>query len=110
MQIDNLHIILTAGLFVLSVISGMLGLGVAFAAIPFLGLFLQDLIHQIQPLSLLLNGITALLATLGFAKSGLVDWKRAIVLSIVTTVFAPVGAYIVQFIEQKYVWFVYFWL
>jgi hypothetical protein len=29
--------IITIGLFVLSIISGMLGLGVAFAAIPFLG-------------------------------------------------------------------------
>ncbi|WP_038041264.1 sulfite exporter TauE/SafE family protein [Thermodesulfobacterium hveragerdense] len=108
MQVEYLYIILTVGLFILSVVSGMLGLGVAFAAIPFLGLFLQDLIHQIQPLSLLLNGITALLATLGFGKSGLVDWKKAIVLSVVTTVFAPIGAYIVHFVEQKYVWFVYF--
>ena len=45
----NVTIIIVAGLFGLSVISGMLGLGVAFAAIPFLGFFLDDLVHEIQP-------------------------------------------------------------
>lgn len=104
----NNFFIIIIGLFILSTISGMLGLGVAFAAIPFLGLFLTDLIHQVQPLSLLLNGITALLATIGFAKSGYVYWKKAIVLSVITTLFAPLGAYLVQFINQTYVWFIYF--
>ncbi len=64
----------------------MLGLGVAFSAIPFLGLFMNDLVHQVHPLSLVLNGVTALLSALGFAKSGFVDWRKAINLSIITTV------------------------
>jgi len=63
------NLIIVIGLAILSFISGMLGLGVAFSAIPFLGLFMQDLVHQVQPLSLLLNGVTAFLSTLGFAKS-----------------------------------------
>ncbi len=104
----NEEFFITAGLFVLSIVSGMLGLGVAFAAIPFLGLFLPDLVHQVQPLSLLLNGVTAFLATIGFSRSGYVDWRRAITLAIITTLFAPAGAYLVQFIKQTYVWFVYF--
>jgi|GEM_PF-1979490 len=78
--------IITAGLFILAFVSGMLGLGVAFAAIPFLGLFLLDLVHQVQPLSLLLNGITALFSVFGFAKSGYVDWKKAITLALITDV------------------------
>ena len=72
----NSLVIMAVGLFILSVVSGMLGLGVAFSAVPFLGLFLPDLVHQVQPLSLLLNGITALFAVFGFARSGLVDWRR----------------------------------
>ncbi len=100
--------IITAGLAVLAVVSGMLGLGVAFAAVPFLGLFLPDLVHQVQPLSLLLNGVTALFSVFGFAKSGYVDWRRAIILAVVTTLFAPVGAYAAQVIDQKLIWFVYF--
>lgn len=96
------------GLFVLAILSGMLGLGVAFAAVPFLGLFLPDLVHQVQPLSLLLNGVTAMFSVFGFAKSGFVDWKKAITLAIITTVSAPVGAYFAQLISQIYIWYVYF--
>lgn len=101
-------LIIITGLFILAIVSGMLGLGVAFAAIPFLGLFLPDLVNQVQPLSLLLNGVTATFAVLGFAKSGYVDWKKAIILAAITTLFAPIGAYVAQFISQIYIWIVYF--
>jgi len=103
----NAIIIMTCGLFILAVASGMLGLGVAFSAVPFLALFLPDLVHQVQPLSLLLNGITALFSVFGFAKSGFVDWKKAITLAIVTTLTAPFGAWLVQYVGQFYIWFAY---
>ncbi|OPY10850.1 MAG: Sulfite exporter TauE/SafE [Syntrophaceae bacterium PtaB.Bin038] len=100
-------VITAIGLFILSVVSGMLGLGVAFSAVPFLGLFLPDLVHQVQPLSLLLNGITALFAVFGFARSRLVDWRKAITLALITTLTAPAGAWLVQYVDQVYVWFAY---
>lgn len=103
----NPLVIMAIGLFILSVVSGMLGLGVAFSAVPFLGLFLPDLVHQVQPLSLLLNGITALFAVFGFARSGLVDWRKAITLALITTTTAPAGALLVQYVDQTYVWFAY---
>jgi hypothetical protein len=53
-------LILTGGLFVLAVISGMLGLGVAFAAVPFLSFFLPDLVHQVQPLTHLIHGMAGI--------------------------------------------------
>jgi hypothetical protein len=40
------NFLVIAGLLILPLVSEMLGLGVAFAAIPFLGLFLADLVHQ----------------------------------------------------------------
>ncbi len=101
-------IVIIAGLFILAFVSGMLGLGVAFAAIPFFGLFYSDLIHDVQPLSLILNGVTALFSVIGFAKSGFIDWKKAIILATITTLFAPIGSYFVQYLDQKYVWFIYF--
>ena len=101
-------VIITSGLAVLSVVSGMLGLGVAFAAIPFLGLFLPDLVHQVQPLSLLLNGVTALFSVFGFAKSGNIVWKKAIILAAVTTVVAPLGSWAAHFISQTIIWVIYF--
>lgn len=64
------------GLFVLALISGMLGLGVAFAAVPFLGFFFEDLVHQVQPISLLLNGVTAIFAAVAFALGVILIGKR----------------------------------
>ena len=104
----NEMMIMAIGLAVLSVASGMLGLGVAFAAVPFLGLFLHDLVHEVQPLSLLLNGVTALFALFGFARSGLVQWKPAVLLAIVTTVMAPLGAFLAQIVNARYLWALYF--
>lgn len=85
----------------------MLGLGVAFVAVPFLSFFMEDLVHQVQPISLLLNGITALFAAFGFAKGGYIDWKKAGILAVITTISAPIGAVLVQIVPQTSVWFVY---
>lgn len=104
----NVNAIIIVGLLILSVVSGMLGLGVAFAAIPFLGLFLPDLVHQVQPLSLLLNGVTALFSVFGFAKSGNIVWKKAALLAVITTVAAPIGSWLAQYISQTAIWCVYF--
>lgn len=100
--------IMTIGLAALSVASGMLGLGVAFAAVPFLGLFLHDLVHEVQPLSLFLNGVTALFSLIGFAWSGLVAWRPAILLALVTTIVAPVGGYLAEIVNPNYLWAIYF--
>ena len=100
--------VIAAGLLLLSVVSGMLGLGVAFAAVPFLAFFMADLVHEIQPLSLFLNGVTALFSAFGFAWSGLVAWRPALLLAVVTTIAAPFGAWLAQFIPQSWIWGVYF--
>jgi uncharacterized membrane protein YfcA len=104
----NTFIIMTVGLAILAVVSGMLGLGVAFAAVPFLSIYLPDLVNQVQPLTLILNGITALFATLGFAKSGYVEWPKAIGLAVVTTLTAPLGAFLAHYINQSIILYVYF--
>jgi len=74
-------VVIVVGILILSIVSGMLGLGVAFAAVPFLSLFMTDLVNEVQPLSLLLNGVTAAFAAWGFAKSGLIDWRKALTLA-----------------------------
>jgi uncharacterized membrane protein YfcA len=103
----NETVLIALGILVLSVISGMLGLGVAFAAVPFLSLFLTDLVHEVQPLSLLLNGVTAAFAAWGFAKSGLIDWRKALTLAAVTTTFAPLGSWLAQSTPATLIWAVY---
>lgn len=99
---------MSLGLLVLSILSGMLGLGVAFAALPFLSLFLPDLVNQVQPLTLLLNGFTALLSAVGFAKSKNIIWKDALLLATVTTLSAPVGAYLARQVKASYILIIYF--
>lgn len=98
---------MTAILFLLAILSGMLGLGVAFAAVPFLSLFLPDLVHQVQPISLLLNGVTAAFAAYGFSQSGLVVWRKALILAVATTAAAPVGSYLAQSTPPLYIWYLY---
>jgi hypothetical protein len=99
--------LIVAGLLVLSIVSGMLGLGVAFAAVPFLSLFMSDLVHEVQPLSLLLNGVTAMFAAFGFAKSGLIEWRKAFALAAVTTTFAPLGSWMAQSVPAEAIWVAY---
>ena len=102
----NLALVLI--LLVISVLSGMLGIGVAFAAVPFLSLYLPDLVNQVQPLSLLLNGFTALFSLIGFAQAGYVDWKRGGILAVATTISAPAGSYLAHLVSPVLIWIVYF--
>lgn len=99
---------LSAALFALSVLSGMLGIGVAFAAVPVLSLSLPDLVNQVHPLSLLLNGVTACFSLIGFARAGLVDWRRAGWLALVSTAGAPLGAWGARIAPEGWVWAAYF--
>ena len=91
----------------MSFLSGMLGLGVAFIAIPVLGLFGYDLINEIQPWALLLNGLTAISAAIAFWKAGMVDKRGALILVIVATICAPIGVWLLQFASMDLVWWLY---
>jgi uncharacterized membrane protein YfcA len=52
--------------------------------------------------------LTALFATIGFARSGNVIWKDAVFLAGVTTIAAPIGAYLAHFINPTYILYIYF--
>jgi uncharacterized membrane protein YfcA len=100
-------LLLTPLLFGLSFLSGMLGLGVAFIAIPVLGLFGYDLINVIQPWALLLNGLTAISAAIAFWRKGMVDKRGALILVTITAIGAPLGVWLVQFASPDLVWWIY---
>lgn len=102
-----LYIVLSLLLFVLSFISGMLGLGVAFVATPVLSLFGFELKHVIMPWSLWLNGLTAISSAIAFSRARMVDWRTAIPLLIITTATAPVGVWLLQFVPTQIVWWIY---
>lgn len=102
-----LYVILTVLLFGLSFLAGMMGLGVAFIATPVLGLFGFELKHEIMPLSLWLNGITAIAGAITFARKGMVDWRTAVPLLIITTLVAPIGVWLLPFVPTTVIWWIY---
>lgn len=102
-----LYAVLTALLFALSFLAGLLGLGVAFIATPVLGLFGYELKHVIMPWSLMLNGLTAIAGAVTFARAKMVDWRTAIPLLIITTLVAPAGVWLLQFVPTDVVWWIY---
>ena len=79
----------------------------AFIAIPVLGLFGYDLINEIQPWALLLNGLTAISAAIAFWKAGMVDKRGALILIVITTIGAPIGVWLLQFASADLVWWLY---
>jgi uncharacterized membrane protein YfcA len=99
--------VLTILLFGLSFLSGMLGLGVAFVAVPVLGLFGFDLKDVIQPWSLLLNGLTAVSGAVAFWRAGMIDWRSAVPLVAITTIGAPIGVWLLQYASTSLVWWLY---
>jgi uncharacterized membrane protein YfcA len=102
-----LYIVLSLLLFALSFIAGMLGLGVAFIATPVLGLFGFELKHVIMPWSLLLNGLTSISGAIAYWRAGMVDKRAAIPLLVITTLGAPLGVLILQFVPTTIVWWIY---
>ena len=102
-----LYVVIPIVLFVLSFLAGMMGLGVAFISTPVLGLFGFDLKNVIMPWSLWLNGLTAISGAITFARAKMVDWRTAIPLLIITTIVAPLGVWLLQFVPTNIVWWIY---
>jgi uncharacterized protein len=102
-----LYAVISFLLLILSFLSGMMGLGVAFIATPILGLFGFELKNVIMPWSLWLNGLTALSGAIAFARLKMVDWRTAIPLLIVATIFAPLGVWLLQYFSTTTLWWIY---
>jgi uncharacterized protein len=102
-----LYAVIPVLLFALSFLSGMMGLGVAFIATPVLGLFGLELKHEIMPLSLWLNGLTAIASAVAYSRAKMVDWRTAIPLLFVTTLMAPMGVWLLRFVPTTGIWWIY---
>ena len=104
----SLLLAFSVALMGLSIISGMLGMGVALVAVPVLSLGLDDLVNQVHPLGLILNGVTALFSAFAFARAGLVQWPRAFALAAAASVSAPLGSLAARVAPEWLVWTLYF--
>lgn len=101
------YVLFSLMIFALSFLAGMLGLGVAFILTPVLGLFGFDLKLVIMPWSLWLNGLTAISSAVAFALSKMVDWRTALPLLVITTLVAPLGVWLLQFVPSDTIWWIY---
>ncbi|MCL4465496.1 MAG: sulfite exporter TauE/SafE family protein [Chloroflexi bacterium] len=94
-------------IFVLSLVSSMLGVGVAVISTPVLGLFGFDLEHVLMPWSLLMNGLAATSGAIGYTRSRMVDWRTALPVLVVSALAAPLGVWLLRLVPTNVVWWVY---
>ena len=91
-------ILVTAIIFALAFLFSMLGLGGALLYVPLLKWFHFDLKTVAIPTALLLNGLTALSASISYLRARMVDVQGAIPLILTSTVGASVGALCTQYV------------
>lgn len=96
-----------AAIFAASVVSGLLGIGVAFAALPILSLAGGDLVDELQPVALVLNAVTAFFSAVAFQRAGYVRWRRTARVALVATVVAPFGALAARALDPASLWGAY---
>ncbi len=60
-----------------------------------------------MPWPLWLNGLTAISGAIAFARAKMADWRTAIPLLIITTIVAPLGVWLLQFVPTNVVWWIY---
>lgn len=88
-------------ILLLSFIFSMLGLGGALLYIPVFKWFGYEFKSVAIPTGLLLNGVTALSATIYYIKSGMTDVKGAIPMVITVVIGAPLGALFTKFVPTE---------
>ncbi|MCS7273586.1 MAG: sulfite exporter TauE/SafE family protein [Fimbriimonadales bacterium] len=105
---DAQVVLIALGILVLAFFSGMLGFGVALASVPYLSLFYADLAREVQPMSIALGGITALLAAIGFARYGYMEWRYAWRMAVIAALTAPAGVWLAHRVAPALLWVLYF--
>jgi len=95
------YTIIAVIIFAASFLFAMLGLGGGMIYVPVLKWAGFDVKAVAIPLGLLLNGLNTLLALIPFSRKKLVDWKGGSAMAISALIFAPIGAYISQFVPVQ---------
>jgi uncharacterized protein len=98
----ELYIIATVLIFIVSFIFAMLGLGGGMLYVPIFKWLELPLKTTAIPLGLLLNGLNTLLAFIAYARQGLVDFRGGLPAALAALIFAPIGAWSVQFVPSQW--------
>ncbi|MBI9075173.1 MAG: sulfite exporter TauE/SafE family protein [Desulfatibacillum sp.] len=94
-------VIVTVLILILAFVFSMLGLGGAMLYIPVFHWFGFDFKSVAIPTGLLLNGITALSASIYYLRAKMVDVKGAVPLIISSFIGAPVGAFFTRLVPTE---------
>lgn len=94
-------VIVTSLILILAFVFSMLGLGGAMLYIPMFHWFGYDFKSVAIPTGLLLNGITALSATVYYIRAKMVDVKGAVPLIVSSFIGAPVGAFFTRLVPVE---------
>ena len=86
-----LYVVGGATVFVFSGVMAMAGLGAAFLFVP-LFYYLGVPLAQATSAALLLNAMSLSVATVSYARAGLIDWRAGVPVLITAVILAPVGA------------------
>lgn len=94
--------VLAAGLiFIVSAVFAMLGMGGGMLHMPILLWLGYDLKTVAQPIGILLNGLTTLVALITYGRNKLVDWKGGWPMALAALILAPLGSLIAHLIADK---------
>ena len=86
-----LYLIGGATVFAFSGVMAMAGLGAAFLFVP-LFYYLGVPLAEATSTALLLNAVSLSMATVSYARAGLIDWRAGIPVLVTAVILAPVGA------------------
>ena len=96
-----LYLVVAVIILPVSFLFAMLGQGGALVYVPVLTWAGFPVKAVAIPLSLLLNGLTTLLALIPYARQRLVDWKGGLAMTAAGFALAPVGAYAARFVPVR---------
>lgn len=93
--------VLAALIFTVSGIFAMLGMGGGMLHVPILIWFGYPLKTVAQPVGILLNGITTLIALATYARKRLVDWRGGWLMALAALISAPLGSIVAHRISSQ---------
>ena len=89
------YLITAPVVFLFSGLTAVAGLGAAFLFVPFF-YYLGAPLSEAAPAALLLNAMSLSLASINYWRSRLINWRVALPIAAIATVFAPIGALLTQ--------------
>lgn len=88
-------------IFFVSAVFAMLGMGGGMLHLPILLWLGYPLKTVAQPVGILLNGLTTLVALITYARNRLVDWRGSWPMALAALILAPIGSMIAHLIDDR---------